>query len=108
MRKLRVVRAGGSCVGSSSVVRRRNSQESTQRTKSIVLAWQKKKIGQHRQENKTTFKVGVNNKLDIKAFMKKPLYKFENLATLTSGLGVSGIMKNEIGLKYGFQMDINL
>lgn len=47
-----------------------------------------------RQEGKRTFKVGVDNNLDVKAFVKAPLHKFEGLAKLTSGVGVSGIMKN--------------
>ena len=46
--------------------------------------------------------------MDVKAFVKQPLYKFEELATLTTGVGVSGALKNDVQLKSGFQLDINL
>ena len=46
--------------------------------------------------------------MEVKALMKQPLYKFEDMATLTSGVGVTGLMKNEPAFKTGFQLDINL
>ena len=61
-----------------------------------------------RQEDKKTIKVGLNNNADVKALVKQPLYKFEDLATITSGIGISGLLKNDVKVKTGFQMDINL
>ena len=53
-------------------------------------------------------KVGVNNNFDVKALLKQPLFKFEDLATITLGVGVTGAMKNNVQVKTGCQMDINL
>ena len=54
-------------------------------------------------------KVGVNSRLQIKALAKQPLFKFEDLAAITLGLGVTNIRKNDaVQVKMGCQVDINL
>lgn len=61
-----------------------------------------------RNEDKNTYKVGVNENLDIKGLVKRPVYKLEDMATLTTGVGVTGLMKKEPSVRTGFQLDINL
>jgi hypothetical protein len=40
--------------------------------------------------------------------MKRPVYGLESIAKLTTGVGLSGILKGRPSFKTGFQLDVNL
>ena len=60
------------------------------------------------KEKKMSLKVGVNNKLDGKVLIKRPVYGLENIANISTGVGITGVLKNEPSIKTGFQLDINI
>lgn len=55
-----------------------------------------------------TVKVGVNKDMDISMVYKRPVSGLEDLAKVSIGVGVTGITKNDIKAKNGFELSINL
>ena len=55
-----------------------------------------------------TVKVGVSKDLDLSMVYKRPVSGLEDLAKISIGVGVTGIMKNDVKAKNGFEVSINL
>lgn len=53
-------------------------------------------------------KVSLNNKLNFAIMTKIPLYGLEDIATLSAGIGVSGLASKDLSYKTGFELNINL
>lgn len=61
-------------------------------------------------EAKQTVKVGLNQNLDVNLLVKRP-WQWKNWfdnATISAGLGVTGITKKSLTVKTGFELAINL
>lgn len=55
-----------------------------------------------------TLKVGVNKNLDISFVHKRALYGLEDIAKVSFGGSVSGILNKDIKTKHGVEVAINL
>lgn len=53
-------------------------------------------------------KASLNNNLDFALVGKLPFYGLENIATISGGLGISGITKNDTAIKPGFEINLNV
>ena len=55
-----------------------------------------------------TLKAKVNSKYDVAFLFKRSLWGFENLVTLSAGLGVSNINSDKRAFQHGIQVDFNI
>lgn len=59
-------------------------------------------------KDKQVVKVGVNRYLDASLLVKRPLKWLDDKATLSAGLGVTGLLKKSVAVKSGFELAVNL
>jgi hypothetical protein len=65
-------------------------------------------VYQRKLEKNTTFKIGTNKDMDMKLLVKRPVYGLESLANLSTGVGITDVIKGKPAFKTGFQLDLNL
>ena len=59
-------------------------------------------------ESNTTIKGKITNNIDIACSFKKPLYKLEDLVTVTATVAAKNFAQEDRSFKHGVQLDINL
>lgn len=59
-------------------------------------------------EQKLTVKFRANHKYDVALLLKRPVWKFESLATLSAGLGVNNVISDKRKVQWGVQADFNI
>ena len=63
---------------------------------------------QFEYEAKKTIKASVSSKLNFALLTKAPLYGLEDIATVSAGVGVSGVATKNLAFKTGFEVNVNL
>ena len=53
-------------------------------------------------------KASVDKNLDVGFVFKRPVYGLEDMATIATGVGISGIKSNAFKIKTGFEVGVNL
>lgn len=59
-------------------------------------------------EQAIDLKAKVNIKHDVALLFKRALWGFENLVTVSTGLGVKGVLSDKRSVHYGVQLDFNI
>lgn len=65
-------------------------------------------VVQYKYADKKTLKASINNKFNLAFSGKIPLYGLEDSATLTAGIGITGLAEKEFNYKTGFELNINI
>jgi hypothetical protein len=63
---------------------------------------------QQNLNSKTLLKIGVDHQFGIKFLVRKPLYWFEDIAKISSGVRVSGLKNGAPVIQTGFQIEANI
>ncbi len=59
-------------------------------------------------EQNITLKAKVNHKYDVAFAFKRALWGYENLVTLSAGLGVNNFVSDKRVVNHGVQLDFNI
>lgn len=59
-------------------------------------------------EQNITLKAKINHKYDVAFVFKRALWGFENLVTLSAGLGVNNFLSGNRAVHHGVQLDFNI
>lgn len=58
--------------------------------------------------NKQLVKLGINRYLDFSLLVKRPFEWLDNNAIISAGVSITGLTKNQVGVKNGFELGLNL